>query len=60
MKISEFIAKLEKVKQEHGDLEMDAEYYCNDCNDSHEGLGLKVNLITDGKVGVSTMEIWED
>ncbi len=60
MRISELIAELEKVKQEHGDLEMDTEYHCGDCNDSHEGPGLKVEVTVERKVEISAIEIWDD
>jgi len=59
MKISEVIQLLEDAKKEHGDVHMSSEYYCNDCEDYHNGNGFKVRVV--GKtLAIEVKELWED
>lgn len=52
MKISEFIHDLEVFKNEHGDVDVETEYWCQDCNDTHFGKGFDMELVT-GKLRLS-------
>lgn len=57
MRISGLIEKLEKFKSTHGDISVDTDYWCEDCQDYHEGLGLELDLNSDGKMTISPITI---
>ena len=57
MIISKFIENLEKFKSENGDFEIESEYWCVDCHDTHIGPGLSLELTYDGKLRLSVTHI---
>lgn len=58
MKISDLIAKLEAFKAEHGDLELESEYWCEDCHDEHTSDEVKLELEF-GKLRMSVKRLGE-
>ena len=40
MKLSELEKKIRDFKKKNGDIEVNAEYWCVDCGDTHEGPGV--------------------
>ena len=57
MQITDLIKKLEEFKAVHGDVEVDAEYWCVDCRDTHDGPGVELDLSCDGKLKISAIHL---
>jgi len=37
MKISDIILKLQSMQNKHGDLKLEHTWFCNECEDDHDG-----------------------
>lgn len=59
MKISELVRALTDFKSSHGDVDVDAEYWCADCRDTHEGKGWELELHR-GKLRLSVIRLGEE
>lgn len=60
MRIFGLIEKLEEFKSVHGNIEIDAEYWCADCMDTHTGHGVELSLNCDGKLIISAIHLGLD
>lgn len=60
MKISELEASIAKFKEFHGDIEVDASYYCDDCDDEHDGNGIRVILNPLRRMAFEIIRLGED
>lgn len=58
-KLSELGAEIDAFIKKHGDFELDTEYYCEDCSDTHEGEGWKIKLGFDNKVAIKIIRLGE-
>jgi len=52
IKISDLEKLIAAFRQEHGDMDLDIEYYCDSCNDIHESPGYSIEKTYDGKKAV--------
>jgi len=57
MRISDLIVKLQEFKDANGDCEVEAEYWCVDCRDTHTGVGLDLDLSLDKKLRISAAHL---
>jgi hypothetical protein len=57
--LSEYIKKLEEFKLANGDVEIDTEYWCEDCKDTHEGIGIGLELSSSGKLRTFVIPLGE-
>ena len=59
-KLSELIKEIDTFIKEHGDLELDTEYHCEDCNDSHTGHGWRIDMNFKNQAVIEIIKLGED
>jgi hypothetical protein len=57
MRISVLVEKLQTFQSKHGDCEVEAEYWCVDCRDTHTGEALELELTSDKKLRLSVVHL---
>ena len=58
-KASELRDLISKFIEKYGDLDIDATYWCEDCQDDHEGNGLRPEKTLEGKMNIEVVRLGE-